>query len=169
MPDFFKYCPNCKSTKISKSADKNFHCPDCLFVYYHNVAAACALFIEFEDKILFTVRKFDPAKNKLDLPGGFVDYNESVESALKREIKEELNLEINRADFIASFPNQYIFKDINYHTLDLIFRTQLNSMEGIRVNDDVKDYCLLKRNEIDIDEIGLDSVKKAVSLYLNKY
>ena len=57
-----------------------------------------AAIIFFENKILVTQRKFH--KNtafsyKFEFPGGKVEKGETFEIALKREIKEELNIEIN--------------------------------------------------------------------------
>lgn len=44
-------------------------------------------------KILLIKRGHDPFKGQFALPGGFVDYEERVEQALIREVKEELNLD----------------------------------------------------------------------------
>jgi len=169
MPDFFKYCPNCKSEKISKDNEKKFICDDCGFIYFHNVASACAVILKYKGKILFTRRKFDPARNTLDLPGGFVDYNEDVQEALKREVYEELNLKINNVRFLSSFPNKYKYKNIIYNTLDLIFIAHIDSIENIQVNDDVSGYELIKPEEVDIDKIGLISIKNAIQYYTKSF
>lgn len=81
---FFKYCPNCSSQNLTYVNNFKLHCSDCDFVLYHNIAAAVAIIFTYEDKILFTERNVDPDKGKLDLPGGFIDPNETAEEAACR-------------------------------------------------------------------------------------
>ena len=47
------------------------------------------------DKILLIKKAEGPYKNKLDLPGGSFKFKETPEEALKREFKEETNLDVN--------------------------------------------------------------------------
>ncbi|PZO20967.1 MAG: NUDIX hydrolase [Leptolyngbya foveolarum] len=53
------------------------------------------------------------------LPGGFVDYGESVETAAKREAQEETNLEVTLIEqfFVYSDPA----RDARKHTLSIVF------------------------------------------------
>lgn len=51
--------------------------------------------IERDDKILLIKRKNEPFKGQWALPGGFVEYGESAEDAIIREVKEEANLDIS--------------------------------------------------------------------------
>ncbi len=53
-----------------------------------------------ERKILIEVRGRDPFKGKYALPGGHVDYGETVESAVLRELKEECGV---RARLVGIF------------------------------------------------------------------
>src|SRR5208337_901997 len=89
----FRFCPGCGAEGIAVRADRSILCKQCGFHFYFNAAAAVAGLIE-DDKgrLLMTVRAHDPAKGALDLPGGFVDFDETAEDALKREVKEELSL-----------------------------------------------------------------------------
>lgn len=45
-----------------------------------------------ELKILLVKRQTDPFKGKYALPGGFVEYQEELEDAVKRELQEETNV-----------------------------------------------------------------------------
>jgi ADP-ribose pyrophosphatase YjhB (NUDIX family) len=98
---------------------------------YHNIAAAVALVFTFEDKILFAVRNVDPDKGKLDLPGGFIDPEETAEEAACREIEEELGLKISRdgLQYVTTAPNHYLYKNVAYRTLDIFYEYKLDSAD----------------------------------------
>ncbi|MGV9002735.1 NUDIX hydrolase [Flavobacterium sp.] len=163
---FFTYCPNCQSTDFDFNDLVKFHCNACEFVYYHNIAAAVAVVFTFEDKLLFTVRNEDPDKGTLDLPGGFIDPKENAESAACREIKEELDLDIQPSDlkYITTSPNQYLYKNIPYRTMDIFFECALTSDKiSIKARNEIKDLVWIKRNEIDVSMIGFVSIKTVIS------
>lgn len=165
MADFFKYCPNCTSKDFGFEGLFRFHCNECGFVYYHNIAAAVAVVLKFGDKILFAVRNVDPDKGKWDLPGGFIDPGENAEEAACREIREELGLELKSSDlkFITTSPNNYLYKNVPYRTMDLFFECELQSDAiTISAKDEIKDLMWVKTTEIDLDRIGFVSVRKVI-------
>lgn len=55
---------------------------------------AADLVIEHDEKIVLIKRKFDPFKGMWCLPGGHVEHGEQVETAAKREAKEETGLDV---------------------------------------------------------------------------
>jgi 8-oxo-dGTP pyrophosphatase MutT (NUDIX family) len=132
-------------------------------VYYFNTAAAVAGFIEDKDgRLLVTRRAFEPAKGTLDLPGGFVDYAETAEEALKREIREETGLQVQNLQFLFSIPNIYNYSGLEIHTLDLFFRCQIDDFSSMQPADDVAQLLWIDKNDIQPELFGLDSIRKAI-------
>jgi len=163
----FRFCPVCGSAHWEINNFKSKHCVDCGFTYYGNPSAAVACFIQNkEGELLVCRRAHDPAKGTLDLPGGFVDLYESGEEALKREIKEELNLELTDIQFFQSIPNLYEYSGMVIHTLDLLFTAQAVDLTPLRAADDVKEAFFMKLNTISSDDFGLDSIKKGIIAFL---
>ena len=161
----FKFCPKCGKPDLSPDTDKSVKCGNCGFRYFINMNAAVAAIIRNERKeVLFTIRKHEPAAGLLDLPGGFVDPGETAEEAVKREILEELNLEISKIDFLATFTNKYIYAGIEYQTLDLAFNCSVESFLQLQVADDVSGYVFCDPAKVNHEEIGLESIKKIVGL-----
>jgi len=59
----------------------------------HPIPAVAAVMIE-DGRILLVKRAAEPSKGKWSLPGGSVEWGESLVDALKREVREETGLEI---------------------------------------------------------------------------
>lgn len=161
----FKYCPRCGSRHFEVNDFKSKRCTDCGFEYYMNASASVAAFIfNKKGELLLTERAFEPSKGMRDLPGGFVDLNETAEEALGRELKEELNIEIVNAHYLFSIPNHYEYSEFTIHTLDLFFKADISGT--ILCNDDVASAKFIPLNQIVIKQIGLSSIKQAIKHYL---
>ncbi len=165
---FFKQCPSCGSQDFTFPNNVRFHCNQCDFTYYHNIAAAVAVVFTYEDEILFTVRNAEPDKGKWDLPGGFIDPGENAEEAACRELNEELGLEleVDNMRYITTSPNNYLYKNVPYRTMDIFYQCSLSSKElVIKAKDEIKDLVWVKRSEIDLEKIGFVSIKKVIKEY----
>lgn len=72
-----------------------------------------AAIIKNEDKILATKRGYGEFINMWEFPGGKIESGETKKQAIVREIKEELNIEINvdkfALDIEYQYPNFYLF------------------------------------------------------------
>ena len=86
----------------------------------------------------------EPEKDTWDLPGGFVDGNETAEGALIREIKEELQAKVIDYKYIFSLPNLYEYSGMTIPTLDLFFTCEIANDSQLRPSDDVAD-CFFVR------------------------
>jgi len=86
------------------------------------------------------------------LPGGFVGRGEKVEEALRREMKEEINLdvEIERLLGIYSDPK----RDPRLHTASCVF--VCNAFDMPKAGDDAKEAFVIKLEEIPWNKLVFD-------------
>tara|TARA_R110001592_G_scaffold161018_2_gene393538 strand:- start:453 stop:782 length:330 start_codon:yes stop_codon:yes gene_type:complete len=98
----------------------------------------------------------------LDLPGGFVDYDESLEAALEREIQEELRVTLGPWRYVFSYPNRYEYEGILYKTIDAFFLTEPYEKPAVIASDDVADTVWIDIQEIDLTRIAFVSIRNAV-------
>lgn len=163
----FKYCPNCGNS-IDQFDFRRMSCSTCDLVYYQNVAAAVAVILKKDDKILFTVRNKEPKKGMLDLAGGFTDPDESVERTCQREIEEELGITIPLENFnyFLSRPNNYEYKGVPYKTCDLAFIADFPDEEIILQKEEIADVKWISIKDIKLEEIGFDSLRGVVETYI---
>ena len=164
----FRFCPRCGSERFVEYNKKAKLCRQCGFQYYNNSSAAVAAFIVSPNgqELLLCTRAKNPDKGSLDLTGGFVDEKETAEEAICREIKEELNLDVTKVNYLFSLPNLYVYSDFTVHTLDLFFLVEVDNLDVMKCADDVSAAQFIPFKQIDINTIGLQSVKKAVNKFL---
>ncbi len=174
------YCPACgaptfKPKKIDKSPTgqlktKQFGCTTCGFEFFRNAAASTmAVIMKDEDTILMIRRAREPAKGTLDLPGGFVDPGERSEIAMIREVYEETNLHVSSYEVHPkTYCNEYLFGGVLYDTLDIVYICRVKNWDDLRSNDPEEgEPLLIKLDELDPKEVGLDSVRRFVTDFLH--
>lgn len=152
-------CPTCLN-KLDNVKNK-FNCSICNFEYFHNVASASVAIIEKENKILLLKRSKNPKPGKLHLPGGFVSSEETAEEALRREVKEETNLNVNKINYLFSIPNKYIYSNISYNVLDLYFAVKVSHHE-VKIDSESTAFAWISKNSIDANKIAFSSVRNAL-------
>lgn len=95
------------------------------------------------------------------LPGGFVDYGESLEDAVKREAKEETNLELTEIKQFHTYSDPA--RDPRFHTIGTVFIAKAKGEP--KAGDDACGLKVIKLNEIENLELAFDH-KKILQDYL---
>ena len=163
----FQYCPVCGSEHFVENNFKSKKCERCGFVYYFNSSAATAIFITNRVGELLVVRRAkEPAKGTFDLPGGFVDLFETAEEAIVREVKEETGMQISEPQYLFSLPNIYCYSGFDVHTIDLFYQYSVDTFSELQAGDDAESLFFLKKNGIQPETFGLNSIRKAVERWL---
>lgn len=99
------------------------------------VIEVVAAVIRKEDKIFITRRGYGDFINMWEFPGGKIEKGESREEALHREIKEELELDINELEYFTTIDYDYD----NFHlTMHCFMCTISGGTLHLNAHNDVK-------------------------------
>jgi len=96
-----------------------YSCPDCghQFSRYRNPVPTVDIIISYQGGIVLIERKNPPPG--WALPGGFVDYGESLETAAVREALEETSLEVELTGQFHTYSDPA--RDPRQHTISTVF------------------------------------------------
>lgn len=113
-------------------------CPSCgaTVKQYRNPFPTVDIIIELEGKIVLIKRKNPP--HGWALPGGFVDYGESLEQAALREAREETGLELHNLQLLGCYSDPA--RDSRMHTISTVFYGQATGTP--QAADDAADLAL---------------------------
>ncbi len=97
----------------------------------------------YDNGVVLVRRKNEPYKGSLALPGGFVEYGERVEEALRREIKEETGLDVRILRLVGVYSSPD--RDPRAHTVTVAF---LALGEGeLKAGDDAEEVHVVPPDE----------------------
>ena len=97
------------------------------------------------------------------LPGGFVDYGESLEEAVKREAKEETGLELEELRQFHTYSDPR--RDPRFHTIGTVFIARAKGKP--QAGDDAASLKIVKLSEIEKMDFAFDH-KKIIQDYLRQ-
>lgn len=164
----YKYCPKCTG-EFQARGNNCLVCSICGFKYYISPKPCIAVILKNQqNQILFAKRKFEPQKDFLDLSGGFIDLGETAEASVAREVKEELNLEIENIKYFKSYTDFYLYSGVSFNTLGLCFTAEIKDIENLKPADDVSEVTFYDIDKIPYDLIAFESLKRFLKDYINQ-
>lgn len=92
-----------------------------------------AVLFDQQGRLLLIRRKYPPYQGQYALPGGFVDYGETVEAAVQRELEEETGIRtgITRLVGVYSAPD----RDPRRHNVSVAFLMQPSPQQPVGGDD----------------------------------
>jgi ADP-ribose pyrophosphatase YjhB (NUDIX family) len=101
-------------------ATKTIKCPKCQnkIEVYNNPIPTVDIIIEIKSKGIVLIKRKNPPHGWA-IPGGFVDYGESLEEAAMREVKEETNLDVRLIRQFHTYSDPK--RDPRHHSISTVY------------------------------------------------
>jgi len=140
-----RFCPACATPLALIVAQEDggekqrLRCPACGWTHWNNPTPVLAAVIEYQDKVLLA-RNAAWQHKAYALITGFMEAGETPEDGIRREVKEETNLDVETLELIGVYDfqrmNQVI---IAYHAL---------AHGEVRLSPELVDYRLYAYDEV---------------------
>lgn len=153
------YCRRC-GAKLSHKSDHIFTCSSGHTLYLNASPAVGIWVVNDKKEVLVAVRAHEPGMGKLDSPGGFNDGAETGESAVARELKEEVGLnpdQYTKPEYILTDIDTYPFAGEVLTVFTIMYWARLIGNPKITPLDDVAEARFMSFDEVDPDDIYLDA------------
>jgi 8-oxo-dGTP diphosphatase len=106
-----------------------------------------------DNKIVMVKRKNPPYQGQWALPGGFVEYGESVENAAVREAQEETGLHVELDRLVGVYSQ--MGRDPRGHVVTVCFLANMVSGE-LKADSDAEDVFKFTKKELNEMELAFD-------------
>ncbi|MBE6496862.1 MAG: NUDIX hydrolase [Methanobrevibacter sp.] len=109
----------------------------------------------FDDDLNFILikRKNEPYKDCWAIPGGFVEYGETVENAAIREAKEETSIDVELMDLVNVYSKPD--RDPRGHTITVAYTAKGNFADK-KADSDAIDISIFDEKKLDEIDIAFD-------------
>ena len=121
------------------------------------VAVGCVIF-DPSKKVLLVKRKNPPNQGSWAIPGGKVKYGELVDEALKREMREELSVEVEPKELMAIV--EIIKEGFHYVILDFMCTIKSGVIKPGSDAEDAKFFSLDELREVFTSPTTLDMLER---------
>lgn len=99
-----RHCPRCGSGAVEVAHPRSLRCADCgMRAFFNPKPVACAIPRDADGRLWLLRRGFAPGAGLWTFPGGFVDLGETVEDAARREVREELCIDVELGPLLGLY------------------------------------------------------------------
>lgn len=130
---------------------------------YRNPIPTVDIIIELEDEGIILILRKNPPPGWA-IPGGYVDYGESLETAAVREAKEETSLDVTLIRQFHTYSDPG--RDPRGHTISTVYIARAKGVP--RAQDDAKEIQIFTKDNLP-DEIAFDHRQILEDYFSRKY
>jgi NADH pyrophosphatase NudC (nudix superfamily) len=139
----YTYCPVCAGVLSENDIEGRMrlicNSNGCGFTFWNNPTPVVAIVVEMEQGIVIAHNARWPLDN-YSVITGFLESNESPESAAIRELKEELGLTAKSVRFIGNFS----FPLMN----QIVLAYHIHAEGTVQLNEELDDWKFVRKNEL---------------------
>ena len=160
------YCPQCGSkSNLEKSVP---HCEACQLLFYTNSKpTAGAIIYNEKGEVLLTKRALKPV-GKIDIIGGFLENGEDPIEGIKREVREEVGVEIDVEDIIGIYMDGYMDDSDSVYTLNIQYAAKIKSGTPV-AKDEIQSVEWFREADLKPEEFSFKNTGLALNDFFRKY
>jgi ADP-ribose pyrophosphatase YjhB (NUDIX family) len=125
----------------------------------------CAILVRDDGRVLLTRRGIEPFFGMWDVPGGFLEPDETPEQGVARELLEETGLEVEVGRYVTAVVDTY--GQGGDHTLNLFYECRILRGEA-QPADDVSELGWFVPEELPLQEIAFQNGAAGLRVWLAK-
>ena len=154
-----RFCGRCGGEMAPGATERSLVCPRCGNTVYPKICPAVIAAVYDGDRLVLT-RYRGRAFSKYALIAGFNEIGESIEDTVRREVREEVGLEVKNLRFYKSQP--WVFTD----SLLMGFFAQLDGSDEITVEEDeLSEARWFRREELPADHSAISLTGEMIEYF----
>lgn len=139
----------------------------CEICAFKNPKATATAVIMKDGKILLLKRNEEPFFGKWDLPGGYMQENQTPEQALLRELKEEIGVAA-KLYFIGWFPGKAMWKEEEFPIISNVFLADILGDINLNLKENTE-YKWHDISGLDVNDVAFDSNQNIIKHLKEKF
>jgi ADP-ribose pyrophosphatase YjhB (NUDIX family) len=139
-------------------------CPRCGWIFYGNPVPAVVALVARGNRVLLARRAHPPYAGTWDLPGGFLEADESPDDGLRRELREELGLGVRGMRLLALMTDRY--GPGGFPVLTAVYRVAPEP-GPLHAADDVSEARWFPRTALPLRDVAFPSMRQVLRDWAN--
>ena len=143
----YTYCPLCATSLVEKEVSGVLRaaCPACTFVHFLNPAVVVIVVVQYGETLLLGKRNIEPSRGLWSFCGGYMELGETLEEAVRREVKEEANLDVEPQRMIGVYStDDGALVLVAYHT----YVTEQQVQPLVAQPEEISELAFFQREEL---------------------